>query len=161
MQRRNSRNFFSRRMRDILASRESRRGRQEMRAITLVNYDPAWPALFQSRCEAIAALLGQPADIQHIGSTSVPAFAQSRSSISTRSYSRMTPGCLPPNICKRTAMSSTVVSMATIGGSSPRMRRPLEHVSISACSAIPRTVTVFSFAIVFAPIRKRPSVMRR
>ncbi|MGG6898701.1 GrpB family protein [Rhizobium sp. BR 315] len=43
-----------------------------MRAITLVNYDPAWPALFQSRCEAIAALLGQPADIQHIGSTSVP-----------------------------------------------------------------------------------------
>lgn len=43
-----------------------------MRAIRLVDYDPAWPALFRSRRAAIAALLGHPADIQHIGSTSVP-----------------------------------------------------------------------------------------
>jgi GrpB-like predicted nucleotidyltransferase (UPF0157 family) len=43
-----------------------------MRAIGLVDYDPAWPALFRSRREAIAALLGHPADIQHIGSTSIP-----------------------------------------------------------------------------------------
>lgn len=43
-----------------------------MRAIRLVDYDPAWPALFRSRREAIASLLGHPADIQHIGSTSVP-----------------------------------------------------------------------------------------
>jgi GrpB-like predicted nucleotidyltransferase (UPF0157 family) len=43
-----------------------------MRPIRLVDYDPAWPALFRSRREAISALLGDPADIQHIGSTSVP-----------------------------------------------------------------------------------------
>lgn len=43
-----------------------------MRPIRLVDYDPAWPALFQSRSAAIATLLGHPADIHHIGSTSVP-----------------------------------------------------------------------------------------
>lgn len=43
-----------------------------MRAIRLVDYDPAWPALFLSRREAIANLLGHPAEIHHIGSTSVP-----------------------------------------------------------------------------------------
>ncbi|MDL2403796.1 GrpB family protein [Rhizobium mayense] len=43
-----------------------------MRPIRLVDYDPAWPALFESRRAAIAALLGEPADMHHIGSTSVP-----------------------------------------------------------------------------------------
>jgi GrpB-like predicted nucleotidyltransferase (UPF0157 family) len=43
-----------------------------MRAIRLVDYDSAWPALFQSRREAITTLLSHPADIHHIGSTSVP-----------------------------------------------------------------------------------------
>ncbi|OCJ12097.1 hypothetical protein A6U86_03370 [Rhizobium sp. AC27/96] len=43
-----------------------------MGAIKLVDYDPAWPALFRSRREAITALLGHPTDIQHIGSTSIP-----------------------------------------------------------------------------------------
>ncbi|KEA07094.1 GrpB family protein [Rhizobium rhizogenes] len=43
-----------------------------MRPIRLVDYDPAWPALFQSRSAAIAALLSCSADIHHIGSTSVP-----------------------------------------------------------------------------------------
>jgi GrpB-like predicted nucleotidyltransferase (UPF0157 family) len=43
-----------------------------MRAIRLVDYNPAWPALFESRREAIAALLGHPAAIHHIGSTAVP-----------------------------------------------------------------------------------------
>lgn len=43
-----------------------------MRPIRLVDDDPAWPALFESRREAISALLGHPADIHHIGSTSVP-----------------------------------------------------------------------------------------
>jgi GrpB-like predicted nucleotidyltransferase (UPF0157 family) len=45
---------------------------ERVRLIRLVNYDPAWPALFQSQRETIAALLGHPADIHHIGSTSVP-----------------------------------------------------------------------------------------
>ncbi|MEZ2224510.1 GrpB family protein [Rhizobium sp. RCC_161_2] len=43
-----------------------------MRPIRLVDYDPAWPALFESRREAITALLSHAADIHHIGSTSVP-----------------------------------------------------------------------------------------
>lgn len=40
--------------------------------IRLVDYDPGWPALFQSRSADIAALLCRPVDIHHIGSTSVP-----------------------------------------------------------------------------------------
>lgn len=43
-----------------------------MRAIELVDYDPAWPTLFLIRRAAIAARLGHPSDIQHIGSTSIP-----------------------------------------------------------------------------------------
>ncbi|QND46863.1 GrpB family protein [Rhizobium lusitanum] len=43
-----------------------------MRPVKLVDYDPAWPTLFRTRREAIAALLGHHADIHHIGSTSVP-----------------------------------------------------------------------------------------
>ncbi|MFT4185113.1 MAG: GrpB family protein [Rhizobium sp.] len=40
--------------------------------IRLVDYDPGWPALFQSRSADIAALLCRPVEIHHIGSTSVP-----------------------------------------------------------------------------------------
>ncbi|MFJ6326864.1 MULTISPECIES: GrpB family protein [unclassified Rhizobium] len=43
-----------------------------MRAIRIVDYDPVWPDLFRHRSEAIAALCGHLADIQHIGSTAVP-----------------------------------------------------------------------------------------
>ncbi|NLR95780.1 GrpB family protein [Rhizobium sp. P38BS-XIX] len=43
-----------------------------MRAIRLVDYDPAWPALFRRRRREIAALIACPVEIHHIGSTSVP-----------------------------------------------------------------------------------------
>jgi len=43
-----------------------------MRVIRLADYDPAWAALFRIRRATIAALLGHSADIQHIGSTSIP-----------------------------------------------------------------------------------------
>jgi GrpB-like predicted nucleotidyltransferase (UPF0157 family) len=42
-----------------------------MRPITLVEYDPQWPSLFQSRSEAIRLILGHPAQFHHIGSTAV------------------------------------------------------------------------------------------
>lgn len=45
---------------------------ERVHPIRLVDYDPAWPALFRSRCETIDALLGHSVDIHHIGSTSVP-----------------------------------------------------------------------------------------
>lgn len=43
-----------------------------MRPIALVEYDPAWPALFEDRRETISTLLVHPAEIHHIGSTAVP-----------------------------------------------------------------------------------------
>lgn len=43
-----------------------------MRAITLVEYDPQWPLLFEQRCKAIGLLLTRPAEFHHIGSTAVP-----------------------------------------------------------------------------------------
>lgn len=47
-----------------------------MGAIRVVDYDPAWPALFEAERAGIAALLGGlVADIHHIGSTSVPGLA--------------------------------------------------------------------------------------
>ncbi|ENN85695.1 hypothetical protein RHSP_09749 [Rhizobium freirei PRF 81] len=42
-----------------------------MRPITLVEYDPQWPYLFESRSKAIGLLLGHPAAFHHIGSTAV------------------------------------------------------------------------------------------
>ncbi|AVA21211.1 MULTISPECIES: GrpB family protein [unclassified Rhizobium] len=39
--------------------------------IRLVDYDPGWPTLFLRRRTAIAAFLCRPADIHHIGSTSI------------------------------------------------------------------------------------------
>jgi GrpB-like predicted nucleotidyltransferase (UPF0157 family) len=44
--------------------------------IELVEYDPAWPAIFVRERAAIVAVLGDDApDVQHIGSTSVPGLA--------------------------------------------------------------------------------------
>jgi GrpB-like predicted nucleotidyltransferase (UPF0157 family) len=41
--------------------------------VTLVEYDPAWPAMFRRQADAIRAALGDRAlGIEHIGSTSVP-----------------------------------------------------------------------------------------
>ncbi|AYG58850.1 GrpB family protein [Rhizobium jaguaris] len=42
-----------------------------MRPITLVEYDPQWPLLFESRSKSIGLLLGHPAEFHHIGSTAV------------------------------------------------------------------------------------------
>ncbi len=44
-----------------------------MSAIKVVDYDPAWPLLFEQHRQQLTALLGsRVADILHIGSTSVP-----------------------------------------------------------------------------------------
>lgn len=43
-----------------------------MRPITLVEYDPQWPLLFEERGRAIGLLLAHPAELHHIGSTAVP-----------------------------------------------------------------------------------------
>lgn len=41
--------------------------------IVIVNYDPAWPAMFeQERARLLAALDGHVTAVEHIGSTSVP-----------------------------------------------------------------------------------------
>lgn len=42
-----------------------------MRPITLVEYDPQWPLLFEHRSRAIGLLLGHPAAFHHIGSTAI------------------------------------------------------------------------------------------
>ncbi|MBN8949021.1 MULTISPECIES: GrpB family protein [unclassified Rhizobium] len=42
-----------------------------MRPITLVEYDPQWPRLFEGRSKAIGLLLGHPAAFHHIGSTAI------------------------------------------------------------------------------------------
>ena len=42
-----------------------------MRPITLVEYDPQWPLLFENRSKAIGLLLGHPATFHHIGSTAI------------------------------------------------------------------------------------------
>ncbi len=41
------------------------------RLIMLVDYDPQWPLLFESRSKAISLLLGHPATFHHIGSTAI------------------------------------------------------------------------------------------
>ncbi|HEV7307715.1 GrpB family protein [Ensifer sp.] len=47
-----------------------------MSRITVVEYDPAWPSLFQERASAIATLLSPYIlEIHHIGSTAVPGLA--------------------------------------------------------------------------------------
>jgi GrpB-like predicted nucleotidyltransferase (UPF0157 family) len=44
--------------------------------ITLVDYDPEWPTLFQREADRVRAALGDRAlRIEHVGSTSVPALA--------------------------------------------------------------------------------------
>jgi GrpB-like predicted nucleotidyltransferase (UPF0157 family) len=44
--------------------------------ILLVEYDPAWPALFQREADRIRAVLGPAAlNVEHAGSTSVPGLA--------------------------------------------------------------------------------------
>jgi GrpB-like predicted nucleotidyltransferase (UPF0157 family) len=41
--------------------------------VTLVDYDPAWPAMFRRQAERVRAALGDRAlAIEHVGSTSVP-----------------------------------------------------------------------------------------
>jgi GrpB-like predicted nucleotidyltransferase (UPF0157 family) len=51
-------------------------GPPESGPVTLVAYDPAWPARFQEHRRRIAAALGAVARrIEHIGSTSVPGLA--------------------------------------------------------------------------------------
>ena len=46
------------------------------RLIVVVDYDPRWPALYQSEKEQLVSLLGdKPVDLQHIGSTSIPGLA--------------------------------------------------------------------------------------
>ncbi|AGB70864.1 MULTISPECIES: GrpB family protein [Rhizobium] len=42
-----------------------------MRPITLVEYDPQWPLLFESRSQTISLLLGHAAAFHHIGSTAI------------------------------------------------------------------------------------------
>jgi GrpB-like predicted nucleotidyltransferase (UPF0157 family) len=44
--------------------------------IVVVDYDPAWPALFTALCVPVAAALGALAvAIEHVGSTAVPGLA--------------------------------------------------------------------------------------
>ena len=44
--------------------------------ITLAEYDPAWPALYEREAERIRSLLGQRVrQLEHVGSTSVPGLA--------------------------------------------------------------------------------------
>lgn len=43
-----------------------------MEKISIVPYDPAWPALFKQEAQKIRGLFLQSCDIEHIGSTSVP-----------------------------------------------------------------------------------------
>ncbi|MCA9103186.1 MAG: GrpB family protein, partial [Planctomycetales bacterium] len=51
-------------------------GGPEKREITIVGYDPAWPATFRRHAERVTRALGATAlDIEHIGSTSVPDLA--------------------------------------------------------------------------------------
>jgi GrpB-like predicted nucleotidyltransferase (UPF0157 family) len=42
--------------------------------VEIVDYDPAWPALFEAECERLAPLL-EGANIHHFGSTAVPGLA--------------------------------------------------------------------------------------
>jgi GrpB-like predicted nucleotidyltransferase (UPF0157 family) len=47
-----------------------------MRKIEVVDYDPAWPQLFEFECEELCRTLGAVAvSIHHIGSTAVPGLA--------------------------------------------------------------------------------------
>ena len=51
-------------------------GGREQRPITIVDYDPAWPGLYDGLAQAIEAALGPAAlTVDHIGSTSVPGLA--------------------------------------------------------------------------------------
>jgi GrpB-like predicted nucleotidyltransferase (UPF0157 family) len=46
------------------------------RPITIVDYDPTWPAHFQALCDRITAVLGElMVVIEHVGSTSIPGCA--------------------------------------------------------------------------------------
>jgi len=48
----------------------------EKRAITVVDYDPRWPGMFQKHAEILSRALGDKAlAIEHVGSTSVPGLA--------------------------------------------------------------------------------------
>lgn len=47
-----------------------------MKTITVVDYDPAWPAVFETlRTRLLDALGGLAASIEHVGSTAVPGLA--------------------------------------------------------------------------------------
>ncbi|HKW60337.1 MAG TPA: GrpB family protein [Candidatus Dormibacteraeota bacterium] len=49
---------------------------REPEPISLVPYDPAWPALFERwRHKLLAALPGAPRSVEHVGSTAVPGLA--------------------------------------------------------------------------------------
>jgi GrpB-like predicted nucleotidyltransferase (UPF0157 family) len=51
-------------------------GGDEIRQLEVVRYDDGWPAIFAAHRERLReALGGTPADIEHIGSTSVPGLA--------------------------------------------------------------------------------------
>ena len=56
--------------------RELDRRLSERHGITIADYDPAWPARFESERVRIEAALGDlPIRIEHIGSTAVPGLA--------------------------------------------------------------------------------------
>src|SRR5688500_5368334 len=49
---------------------------KEWQPVLLVEYDPAWPDLFEREAERIRAALGESAlQIEHVGSTAVPGLA--------------------------------------------------------------------------------------
>jgi len=46
------------------------------RAITVVDYDPSWPAIFRAECARILTVVGDLIiELEHFGSTSVPGLA--------------------------------------------------------------------------------------
>jgi GrpB-like predicted nucleotidyltransferase (UPF0157 family) len=50
--------------------------------ITLIEYDPGWPELFEREAKRIRSVLGSKAlQIEHVGSTAVPGRAPSHSLI--------------------------------------------------------------------------------
>lgn len=56
--------------------RDDRRADGARGTIELVDYDPAWPAMFEREAVRIRAILGDLIDLlEHVGSTSVPELA--------------------------------------------------------------------------------------
>lgn len=116
--------------------------------IVLCDYDPHWSALYaQEHVKIARALAGQSVRIEHVGSTSVPGSAPSRSSIS--SCTSMTPRAKSATR-QRSKQLATRCACANRIGTSIACSKASRPLSISTCSV--KAVTKHSACWPFATI---------